>query len=206
MVDEAKRLLGALGIPVIQAPSEGEAQASFMVGKGDVYAVATQDYDSLLFGAKRIVRNLSITGKRRMGNYYVNVKPELILLDEFMESNNLTRKELVTLGLLVGTDYNPGGVKGIGPKKGLKIVQKYGAEAWKHVSHNWEINVPDMINFFLNPPVLSNYNLKWLPPDNQKVRKILVGEFGFNEERVNNALKKVSKATAQRGLDLFFSQ
>ncbi len=204
MIEESKRLLGALGIPVVQAPSEGEAQASFMVTKGDVYAVATQDYDSFLFGAKRVVRNLSITGKRRVGNYYVAVKPELILLDELLRHNNITREELVTLGLLVGTDYNPGGIKGIGPKKGLKLVQKYGAEAWKHVE-GWDINVEETIKFFLNPPVIRNYKIEWRPPDNAKVRRLLIDEFGFSEERVNNALKKVNKATAQRNLDLFFS-
>jgi len=51
MITEAKKLLAALGVPVIVAPSEGEAQAAFMVSNNDAYAVASQDADALLFGA-----------------------------------------------------------------------------------------------------------------------------------------------------------
>jgi flap endonuclease-1 len=66
MIEESKQLLTLLGIPIIQAPSEGEAQAAYMTKQGDAYAVVSQDFDSLLFGCTRVVRNLSIEGKRKM--------------------------------------------------------------------------------------------------------------------------------------------
>jgi flap endonuclease-1 len=67
MVNEAKVLLAALGLPVIQAPSEGEAQAAHICKRGDAYAVISQDADALLFGAPRVVRNLNLTGRRKKG-------------------------------------------------------------------------------------------------------------------------------------------
>ncbi|MDP2906310.1 MAG: flap structure-specific endonuclease, partial [Nanoarchaeota archaeon] len=51
MIDEAKELLNLMGMPVIQAPSEAEAQASYMCKQGDVWAVASSDYDCLIYGA-----------------------------------------------------------------------------------------------------------------------------------------------------------
>src|SRR6266699_3934437 len=82
MVEDAHRLLEYLGVPYVQAPSEGEAQAAYMASRGDVWAAVSQDYDSLLFGATRLVRNLAISGKRKlpMREAYVQVDPEMIEL------------------------------------------------------------------------------------------------------------------------------
>src|SRR5712691_2139401 len=60
MVEEAKTLLTLIGIPWIQAPSEGEAQASHLSREGQTWATGSKDYDSLLFGAPRIVRFLAV--------------------------------------------------------------------------------------------------------------------------------------------------
>ncbi|NPA86720.1 MAG: flap endonuclease-1, partial [Candidatus Diapherotrites archaeon] len=94
MVEDAKRLLDAMGIPYVQAPSEGEAQAAYMAAKGDVWASASQDYDSLLFGTPRLVRNLAITGKRKLPGrkVYVDVKPEVIELQEVLKSLGIDRR------------------------------------------------------------------------------------------------------------------
>lgn len=110
LIEDAKKLLQLMGIPIIQAPSEGEAQAAYMASKGDVYASASQDYDSLLFGAPRLIRNLTITGKRKMPgkDVYVEIKPELVVLDEVLKELKITREKLIELAILVGTDYNPG--------------------------------------------------------------------------------------------------
>ena len=62
MVTEAKTLLGHLGIPHVQAPSEGEAQAASLAQTGIAWAAGSKDYDSLLFGAPRLVRFLTISG------------------------------------------------------------------------------------------------------------------------------------------------
>src|SRR5207244_13228193 len=63
MVDEAIDLLRLMGIPVVQAPSEGEAQASHMCMTGSVWAAASKDYDCLLFGAPRLLRFVTISGR-----------------------------------------------------------------------------------------------------------------------------------------------
>ncbi len=203
MMNEAKELLNALGVPVIQAPSEGEAQASIMTKQEKIYATATQDYDALLFGSPTIIRNLNITGKRKIGNTYITIKPEMIKLKELLKQNKINQEELIMLGILIGTDYNPGGVKGIGPKKGLKLVQEHGVEAWKQVKYEWTINPIELIEFFKKPPITNNYQLEWRPVNKQKVINLLVNKFEFNKERINNTLNKIIKITSQTGLDNF---
>ncbi len=118
MIEDSKRLLKGLGIPWVQAPSEGEAQAAHMAIKGDVWAAASQDHDSLLFGAPRMVKNLTMSGRRKLPNRqaYVEIEPEIFELAQTLAELGLTREQLVDVGILVGTDYNPDGVKGIGPK------------------------------------------------------------------------------------------
>lgn len=128
MVGDAKRLLGLMGIPWVQAPSEGEAQAAHMTRKGDAWAAASQDYDSLLFGSTRLVRNLTITGRRKLPrkDVYVEVFPEVIELQYVTQLLNVTLPQLVDIGILIGTDFNPDGVKGIGPKTALKLITEHG--------------------------------------------------------------------------------
>src|SRR5438093_1311863 len=126
MVEDAHRLLEYLGVPYVQAPSEGEAQAAYMAARGDVWAAVSQDYDSLLFGATRLVRNLAISGKRKlpMREAYVQVDPEIIELASTLESLGLMKEQLIDLGILIGTDFNPDGFKGIGPKTALKLLRE----------------------------------------------------------------------------------
>src|SRR3989454_298686 len=127
MVDQSKRLLDLLGIPWIQAPAEGEAQASAMARIGVAYAAASQDFDSLLFGSPRLVKNLAITGRRKLPRKegYVDVQPEEISLEATLANLGITREQLVDIGLLIGTDFNEG-VKGIGPKKALRSSRNTG--------------------------------------------------------------------------------
>ncbi|MFC1800779.1 flap endonuclease-1, partial [Nanoarchaeota archaeon] len=130
MVEEAKELISALGLPVVHAPSEGEAQAAHMVRNGHAYAVGSQDADSFLFGATRVIKNLTISPrKKKPGQFaYREVKPEMIILENILNELGLDQNQLIALAMLVGTDYNPGGIKGIGPKNALKLVKKYGAD------------------------------------------------------------------------------
>ncbi len=213
MVDEAKQLITALGLPIVQAPSEGEAQASAMVSKGDAYAVASEDFDSLLFGAPRMLRRLNVTGRRRIANTLSTkaVMPELVTLDSMLSSLGLTREQLIALGLLVGTDYNPGGVKGIGPKKGLKLVQKFGTDFEKmfasvdwdsHCSHPWK----QVYSLFTDMPVTEEYNLAFSPVDVDAVYKVLVEEHDFSTARVDSTLEKLNAKTdkSQKGLGEWF--
>ncbi|AEC50925.1 flap endonuclease-1 [Pyrococcus sp. NA2] len=208
LIEDAKQLLQLMGIPIVQAPSEGEAQAAYMAMKGDVYASASQDYDSLLFGAPRLVRNLTITGKRKMPgkDVYVEVKPELIILEDVLNQLKITREKLIELAILVGTDYNPGGIKGIGPKKALEIV-KYSKDPLAKFQKQSDVDLYQIKEFFLNPPVTDEYSLTWKEPDEEGIIRFLCDEHDFSEERVKNGierLKKAIKAGKQSTLESWF--
>jgi len=215
MANEAKRLLEALGVPWVQAPSEGEAQAAYMTIKGDAYAAASQDYDSLLFGAKRLVRNLTISGKRKLPrkDEYVEIEPELIELDKVLQELQITREQLVDIAILIGTDYNPDGVKGVGPKTALKLIKTYGSleKALKALPETeFPIDPSEVRKMFLEPKVTDNYELEWRKPDVDAVLRFLCDERDFSRERVTNALSRVLKAhqqyAKQVSLDLFIKK
>ncbi len=217
MVAEAKRLLNAMGIPYVDAPAEGEAQAAYMARKGDAWTAASQDYDSLLFGAPRLVRNLAITGRRKLPrkDVYVEVKPELIELEKLLKGLGITREQLIAIGILIGTDYNPDGVKGIGPKTALKMV-KNNPNVRKLLAtlprHEFPTDPLEILDYFLNPPVTDNYKLEWRKPDANSIMRILVEEHDFSEGRVKNALERLNKAYneflrgKQLGLDMWFKK
>ncbi len=216
MVEESKELLSAMGIPWVQAPAEGEAQAAYMARRGDAWAAGSQDYDSLLFGAPRLVRNLAITGRRKLPgkNQYVEVKPEVIELDALLKALGITREQLIALAILLGTDYNPGGVRGYGPKTALKVVKalRDPERILKSVPrHEWAGADPMKIyKYFLEPPVTSDYKIAFREPDDEKVKEILVERHDFNPERVERALERLKKAYREhlRGrqtrLDMWF--
>ncbi|KPU62718.1 flap endonuclease-1 [Thermococcus sp. EP1] len=210
LIEDAKKLLELMGIPWVQAPSEGEAQAAYMASKGDVWASASQDYDSLLFGTPKLVRNLTITGRRKLPgkDVYIEVKPELILLEDVLNGLKLTREKLIELAILVGTDYNPGGIKGLGPKKALEIVRHSKDPLLKYQKTS-DVDLYAIKEFFLNPPVTNEYKLEWKMPDEEGVLRFLCDEHDFSEERVKNGLerlKKAIKAGRQFTLDAWFKK
>jgi flap endonuclease-1 len=204
MIADAKKLLAAMGLPAIQAPSEGEALCSQMAKAGDVWCVATQDYDSLLFGAPRLVRNLSISGRRKFGKgEYVLVNPEMIVLKDALKELGISHDQLIVLAILVGTDYNPGGIRGIGPKKALKLVkEKKGmAEALEGLEWQHEADPREIFEFFKKPPE-AEYTIEFGELDPEKVRKIMVEEHEFSAERIDNGLERL-KPGKQKGLGAF---
>ncbi|HII67332.1 MULTISPECIES: flap endonuclease-1 [Thermococcus] len=210
LIEDAKKLLELMGIPWVQAPSEGEAQAAYMASKGDVWASASQDYDSLLFGTPKLVRNLTITGKRKLPgkDIYIEVRPELILLEDVLKELKLTREKLIELAILVGTDYNPGGIKGLGPKKALEIVKNSKDPLLKYQKTS-EIDLYAIKEFFLNPPTTNDYKLEWKLPNEEDIIKFLCDEHDFSEERVKNGLERLKKATRagkQFTLDTWFKK
>lgn len=215
MVEDGRRLLDYLGVPSVQAPSEGEAQAAFMTTKGDVWASVSQDYDSLLFGAVRLVRNLAITGKRKlpMREAFVQVDPELIDLGQTLSSLDLTREQLVDLGIVIGTDFNPDGFKGIGPKTALKLLKENG-NIEQIAATDEDFKIPQHLQrirqIFLKPDVSSHYTLRWREPQTEELVRFLCGDRDFSEERVRNAVERMKMGiAANRGkqtLESFFTQ
>ncbi|MFA5108119.1 MAG: flap endonuclease-1 [Candidatus Micrarchaeia archaeon] len=214
MAQSAKNLLDALGIAHIQAPSEGEAEASDLVKRGVAWAVASQDFDSLLFGTPQLLRNLSTTGRRKVPrkNEYMQIEPELITLQEVYSANNVNNFQLIWLAILSGTDFNSG-VFGIGPKKALKIVS--GAKSFDDViarlpesarakkDENNEIigleSWQKIEEFFLKPPVSGTTKISHSIPDEKKVAAILCDEYDFSHERVERTLGAYLKAQKENG-------
>jgi flap endonuclease-1 len=198
IIQQSKKLLDALGIPYVQAPSEGEAQASYMVKQDDAYAVGSQDFDCLLFGSPLLVRNLTSSGKRKLPSKqaYVKVHPELIRLQPNLKSLGIIQEQLIDLAILIGTDFNDG-VKGIGPKKGYNLIKKAGT--LENVLATGEqpdvptiAEIKEIRSIFLHPKVTDAYSLKWSKPDNETVLHILCDQHQFSRERIEPVLAKFS--------------
>nr|WP_287070055.1 flap endonuclease-1 [Pyrobaculum sp.] len=212
MVDEAKRLLSYMGVPWVQAPSEGEAQAAYMARKGHCWAVGSQDYDSLLFGSPKLVRNLAVSPKRKIGEEVIELTPEIIELDAVLRALRLkNREQLIDLAILLGTDYNPDGVPGVGPQKALKLIWEFGSleKLLETVLKGayFPIDPLEIKKFFLNPPVTDQYATEVRDPDETALKDFLIREHDFSEERVSKALERLRKARGKlktSSLDSFF--
>tara|TARA_Y100000310_G_scaffold336636_1_gene421715 strand:+ start:1143 stop:2177 length:1035 start_codon:yes stop_codon:yes gene_type:complete len=214
MLADVKELLVALGIPVIEAPAEAEAQASHIVKSGDAYAVATNDADALLFGSPLVLRNLSMAGRRKKTNKltFETVEPELITLKGTLKSLEVNQEQLIALGMLVGTDFNIGGIKGIGPKKGLGLVKEYkqnlaGLFSFLKWDSFFEVSWKAVFDQIHEMPVSDDYELEQGELDAEKVRELLIGKLEFSAERVEGSLMKLEKelkARTQKGLGDFF--
>ncbi len=198
IISDAKRLLTLMGIPWVQAPGEGEAQSSYMATRGDVWGAASQDFDSLLYGAPLLLRNLSITGRRRLPrkNVYIRIEPEMIELARFLGELDITMEQLIDIGILVGTDYNPDGVKGIGPKTALKLIKRHGSldRALPHIKNaQFPHPLDEIKQLFEEPRITDDYSLEWSPPDVDGIVSFLCGERDFDRGRVLKAVEKISK-------------
>lgn len=198
MADDSKRLLNFMGIPWVQAPSEGEAQATHLTKKGDADFCASQDYDSLLFGAPQLVRNVTISGRRKLPrkNVYIEVVPEMVELNEVLNKLGISHEQLIDIGILIGTDFNPEGVKGIGPKTALQLIKGHGSlEKLLPTLKEAEFPVePAKIReIFLHPKVTDSYRLIWKEPDTEGVIEFMCGERDFSEDRVRKTLEKMTK-------------
>lgn len=218
MIRESKKLIEYLGITVIQADSEGEAQAAYLVSKGDAWACGSQDYDSLLFGAKRLIRNFAITRTRKVKDTTTSVDIEYISLSKFLEQLNINREQLIEMGILIGTDFYPG-IKGIGQHTALDLIKKHGSLEniiRNNITiRNKSIDISlDIVNeikeIFLKPNVNQNYTKpKWRGINYDKVEELLIEEHNFSSQRVKNALKQIKKqdlSKRQASLDDFFKK
>lgn len=195
MVEETIEMLHLLGVPAFRAAAEGEAQAAVMASKGDLDIVATQDWDALLYGAPILIRNMMSDGSKRMGR---TIKAEKIILDELLAENELTREELVDLGIMIGTDFHPG-IKGIGPKTGMKLIKKLGTI--EKICAEKEIAVPENLDLvreiFLNHPINENYDLKLKPVNLEPLRAWLLSR-DFSEARIERNFKRLEKSSQVR--------
>ena len=199
ILESAKELLEIMGIPYVQSFGEGEAQASYMVANGDAWAVASQDYDCLLFGSPNIIRNLTLSGNLSDLEY--------LELKKVLKELTIEREQLIDIAILVGTDFNDG-VKGVGAKTGLKIVKNSTLEDYlKEKDIKLEVSASEIRNIFLNPDVNKNYEIKWNKVDEERIIDFMCNQHDFSKERVLSAAKKMEKLhTTQKSLEDWFGK
>jgi flap endonuclease-1 len=202
MVEDAKKLIGLMGLPIVQAPSEGEAQIARMAHKGDLQGCVSQDYDALLFGTPVLLRNIAITGKRKAPgkNYYYDVVPEKIELAKNLRALDITREKLVWIAILVGTDFNEKFPR-IGAKTALQLVKKHNSfeEIIKETKHEPGFDYKEIEEIFLKPEFNENYEIKFSQPQREKIIEFLCGEHDFSRERVESALGKLAEKLEEKG-------
>jgi flap endonuclease-1 len=206
MVEESKMILALLGIPYIQAPSEGEAAAAQLTQSNIAFACASQDYDSLLFGAKRLIRNLAISGKRKVPNrnVYVDIEPEVIEQQQLLNETGLNLEQLVDIGILIGTDFNPGGIPGIGPKTALKLVREHNKLEKIEKIEASLANIPykEIREVFLKQEAPKINGIEFNEINYDALVNFLCTEKNFSIARVNTSLDKVKKSITNRNQSL----
>jgi flap endonuclease-1 len=207
MIEESKKLIESMGIPLIQASSEGEAQSAYMVEKGHAWACASQDYDTLLFGGERLIRNFAVSRSRKLRDTTVTLDIEYVSLSKFLKNLGISREQLVEMGILIGTDFFPG-VKGIGQKTGLELIKKHESIenilkknikiAGKDIELDLEL-VEQIKKIFLNPDVRKDYNIPKPKKVNfERIEEILIEQHNFSKQRVENALDRLRKLDAKK--------
>jgi len=202
-IADAKRLLDLLGIPWVQAPSEGEAQAAYIAARGDVWASNSQDYDSLLFGAPRLVRYITIQGEEWLPSKgrARKLQPEIIELEDLLQGIGVTREQLIDLTILIGTDFNQG-VRGIGPKTALKLIRTHGSI--EGLSPEIVAKLPPDVDairrIYLEPDVTDKYSLEEGGLDEEGLHGFLCGERSFSRERVETMVRRMRRARGQSSL------
>lgn len=179
MLTDSKTLLEAMGIPYIQAPSEGEAQCAHMTAEGKAWGVGSQDYDALLLGAPRLVKGMTLSGSLELS---------LIELEDVLKSHNITRDQLIDIAILIGTDFNKG-VKGIGPKKGLKIVREN-----RLGELDFDFDIDEVRQLFLKPEVTDDYDIKWDNVDIKGLIELLSERHDFSEHRIRRSADDMIKS------------
>ena len=210
MVEDSKHLLDLFGIPYIQAKADGEATAAYMNKTGKAYAVASQDYDSILFGATKLIRNFTNSGRRKLPNRntYIDIEPEMISYQKSLDALGITGEQIIDIGILVGTDFNPDGFERIGPKTALKMIKEYGKleDIPKIQDELKEIDYKQIRKIFLQPDMPDIDKIEFKDTDYSGIVDYLANERSFSQERVQSSLNRLKKSLEKRShtLDQWF--
>lgn len=218
MIDESKKLIKYMGIPIVQASSEGEAQSAYLVERGDAWAIASQDYDTLLFGGQRLLRNFAVSRSKKVKDTKITLDIEYVSLPKLLESLKISREQLIEMGILIGVDFFPG-IKGIGQHTALDLIRKH-ETIENMVANNVSIGkkqididaetIQEIKDIFLNPDVNKDYpKLAWNKINYEKIEELLIEHHNFSKQRVEGALdrlKKIDSSKVQVSLDSFFKK
>ena len=201
IVSSTKEFLESYGIPYMTAPSDAEAQLSVMNEKGDIDGVVSQDYDSILFGAKDIYRNLTLSGKKKAPgkDYLIPIKPEHINTEECFKKTGLNREKMIWIAMMVGNDFNEK-IPKIGPKTAIKLALE--SSSFEDIEQKYkdviDFDYKEISSIFSNPMYSSEYSLKQKDINPIKVKELLINKYEFNEERVEQTIARILKATVEK--------
>lgn len=183
MLETSRRLLELLGLPVVDAPAEAEAQAAHMARQGTIDYVGSEDYDCLLFGAPYTLRQITSQGN-----------PECMDLEATLEEHGITLADLVDIAILCGTDYNDG-VHGIGPKTGLKEVRS--GKSLEEILSNYDAEIPGVDEIraaYLSPTVTDSYSVSTgRSPDMDAVRQFVVDDWEIPFDAIDTAFARLDE-------------
>ena len=206
MVEDSKHLLDLFGIPYIQAPSEGEATAALLTTTGHADVAASQDFDSILFGARKLVRNFTNSGRRKLPNRntYIEIEPEIIEYKKNLEALGITREQLIDVGFLIGTDFNPDGFERVGPKTAIKMIKEYGKlEDVTQIQEQLEmIDYNAIRKIFLEPEVAKVDKIEFGEVKYNDIISYLSNERSFSRDRVNSSLNRLKKSLEKKSQTL----
>jgi len=206
MVEDSKHLLDLFGIPYIQAPSEGEATAALLTTTGHADVAASQDFDSILFGARKLVRNFTNSGRRKLPNRntYIEIEPEIIEYKKNLEVLGITREQLIDVGILIGTDFNPDGFERVGPKTAIKMIKEHGKlEDITQIQEQLEIIDYNAIRkIFLEPEVAKIDKIEFGEIKYDDIISYLSNERSFSRDRVNSSLNRLKKSLEKKSQTL----
>ena len=206
MVEDSKHLLDLFGIPYIQAPSEGEATAALLTTTGHADVAASQDFDSILFGARKLVRNFTNSGRRKLPNRntYIEIEPEIIDYRKNLEALGITREQLIDVGILIGTDFNPDGFERVGPKTAIKMIKEYGKlEDVTQIQEQLEmIDYNAIRKIFLEPEVARVDKIEFGEVKYDDIINYLSNERSFSRDRVNSSLNRLKKSLEKKSQTL----
>ncbi|CAN6467480.1 unnamed protein product [Victoria cruziana] len=207
--EDCKKLLRLMGVPVVEAPSEAEAECASLCKSGKVFAVASEDMDSLTFGAPKFLRHLMEPSSKKIPVMEFEVA-------KILEELNLTMDQFIDLCILCGCDYCEN-IKGIGGQTALKLIRQHGSieaileninKERYQIPENWPYE--DARRLFTEPLVTAieeQEEPKWTSPDEEGLIAFLVNENGFNHDRVTKAIEKIKAAknkSSQGRLESFF--
>jgi len=202
MVQDSKHLLDLFGIPHIQAKADGEALASYLSRTGQADAVASQDFDCVLFGAKKLVRNFTSSGRRKLPNRntYIDIEPEIINHQKNLDALGITREQVIDVGILVGTDFNPDGFERIGSKTALKLIKKYGnLENIPQIQEQLkQIEYSQIRNIFLQDDIIEVDKIEFKDTDYSGIIDYLSNERDFSRERIQSSLNRLKHNLEKR--------
>lgn len=182
-VIESIELIRSLGISAIRAPSEAEAQAARIVKDGYAYGVLSHDYDTLLFGSKIMLKDIDFEK-----NTIIKIN-----LNKNLQKLGINYAQLIDLACLIGTDFNKKEIKGIGPKKALKLIKEHG-NLENIDEHIIKLNL-DMkrIRAIFYNPITIRYRPYFTRPNYELLKRVVL-KHKLNPKRIENGIARLKRA------------